>query len=47
MLQLLAFWIYVAFTVEKRWTFSEVTVELLSRYLGLTYQLFCSYVEGM
>jgi len=30
------FWCHVAFTVELRWTFFEVIVELLSSYLGLT-----------
>jgi hypothetical protein len=36
MLRLLAFWNHVAFTVELHWTFFEVTVELLSSFLGLT-----------
>jgi hypothetical protein len=36
MLRLLAFWSHVTFTVELRWTFFEVIVELLSSYLGLT-----------
>jgi hypothetical protein len=36
MLRLLAIWSHVAFSVELRWTFFEVIVELLSSYLGLT-----------
>jgi hypothetical protein len=36
MLRLLAFWSHVAFTVELRWKFFEVIVELLSSCLGIT-----------
>ena len=35
-LRLLAFWSHVAFTVELRWKFFEVVVELLPSCLGLT-----------